>query len=112
VACTLDIVGDRWTLLVVRDLMLGRFRYKEFAAAPEGIPTNILAERLERLVRHGIARREPVAPGARQYGYQLTEKGKALLPLLRTMRDWGLRWEEGTRVALDPKPAPRPRSGL
>jgi DNA-binding HxlR family transcriptional regulator len=84
VACTLDILGDRWTLLVVRDLMLGRTRFKDFSASPEGIPTNILTDRLERLVRHGIAER----------------KGEALRPVLRAMKDWGLEWEEGTRAAL------------
>ena len=90
VACTLDILGDRWTLLVVRDLLLGRTRYKEFVSSPEGIPTNILSERLERLLAHGIAEQVPVSEGAKRFGYQLTDKGKALLPVLRSMRDWGL----------------------
>jgi len=48
VACSLDLIGDKWTLLVIRDLLFGRSRFKDFAASPEGIPTNILSERLGR----------------------------------------------------------------
>ena len=96
VACTLDLLGDRWTLLVVRDLWLGRSRFKDFAGSPERIPTNILSERLERLVKHGVAEKVPAADGTKRLGYQLTEKGKALGPILAAMRDWGLRWEPGT----------------
>lgn len=102
VACSLDIFGDRWTLLVVRDLILGRSRYKDFAASPERIPTNILADRLERLVNSGIVRKIPVSPMSKQLGYELTKKGEALQPLLRAMRDWGLKWEPGTQVAMTP----------
>lgn len=104
VACALDILGDRWTLLVLRDLFLGRTRFKEFTAAPEGIPTNILSERLERLTRHGILRQTPVAPGGKHQAYTLTEKGRALAPVLRSLRDWGLTWEEGTRALAGPNP--------
>ncbi len=59
IACTLDIIGDKWTLLVVRDLLLGRSHFKQFLASPEGIATNILANRLNRLVSHGIAEQFP-----------------------------------------------------
>ena len=100
VACSLDLFGDRWTLLVVRDLLLGRTRYKDFQESPEGIPTNILAERLERLVSGGMATRVPVGDGSKYLGYQLTKKGLALRPILKAMRDWGLTWEPGTRVGL------------
>lgn len=100
VACSLDVFGDRWTLLVVRDLLLGKSRYKDFRASPEGIPTNILADRLKTLVASGIARQIPDAAGSRHLTYELTDKGRALAPLLRRMRDWGLKWEEGTVAAL------------
>jgi len=103
VACSLDIFGDRWTLLVIRDLILGRSRYKDFAASPERIPTNILADRLERLVNSGITRKIPSSPGSKQLGYELTEKGHALKPLLRAIRDWGLKWEPGTQAAMTAK---------
>lgn len=98
VACSLDILGDRWTLLVVRDLFLGRERFRDFTASPEGVPTNILSERLERLQRHEIVEQIPAADGTKRSGYQLTKKGRALGPVLAAMRDWGLQWEKGTRV--------------
>ena len=97
VACLLDIAGDRWSLLVVRDLFLGRSRFKDFSASPEGIPTNILSERLERLLRHGVVEQIPVDDSAKRMAYRLTAKGKALAPVLEAMRDWGLAWEKGTR---------------
>lgn len=100
VACSLDFLGDRWTLLVVRDLMFGRSRFKDFSASPEGIPTNILSERLERLVRHKLAERIPAADGTKRLAYCLTEKGKALRPVLEAMRDWGLTWEPGTQALI------------
>jgi DNA-binding HxlR family transcriptional regulator len=98
VACSLDIFGDRWTLLIVRDLLLGRNRFRDFAASPERIPTNILSERLERLVRHDIIEQMPAADGTKRLAYRLTRKGRALVPLLRAMRDWALSWEKGTRA--------------
>jgi DNA-binding HxlR family transcriptional regulator len=96
VACSLDILGDRWTLLVIRDLYLGRSRFKDFMAAPEKIPTNILSDRLSRLMERAIIKQIPVEEGSRRFAYKLTEKGKALLPLLAALRDWGLKWEEQT----------------
>jgi DNA-binding HxlR family transcriptional regulator len=98
VACSLDLFGDRWTLLIIRDLFLGHSRFKDFSASPEGIPTNILTDRLERLLRAGIVEQVPAEDGSKRLGYQLTEKGKALGPLLKLMRDWGLKWEKGTEV--------------
>lgn len=98
VACMLDLVGDKWTMLVIRDLFLGRTRYKEFAGAPEGIPTNILAERLERLVDSGLVKQEPVTPGGKRMCYRLTPMGRSLRPVLEAMRDWGLGWVPDTKV--------------
>jgi len=99
VACALDLFGDRWTLLVIRDLFLGRTRFKDFTASPEGIPTNILSDRLERLSEGGLISRVPLE-GGKRFAYELTEKGKALKPVLLAMKEWGLRWEEGTRADL------------
>ncbi len=82
----------------MRDLVLGKSRFKDFSASPEGIPTNILAERLERLLRHGVVRRIPAAKDSRHFAYELTEKGQALKPLLGFIRDWGLCWEKGTKA--------------
>ena len=102
VACSLDIFGDRWTLLVVRDLFFGRARFKDFTASPEGIPTNILADRLERLLAHGIVEQIPAEDGTKRLAYRLTEKGKALGSVLKAMRAWGLAWEKSTRAMLEP----------
>jgi len=100
VACTLDLIGDRWTLLVVRDLMLGASRFKEFAASPEGIPTNILSARLERLLAEGIIEKMQAPDGTKHLAYRLTKKGKSLGPVLAAVRDWGLKWDKSTRALL------------
>lgn len=99
----LDLLGDRWTLLVVRDLFFGRSRFKDFTASPEGIPTNILSERLERLLKHGLAERIPAEDGSKRLAYRLTEKGRSLGPVLEAMRDWGLKWEPATVARIKPK---------
>lgn len=96
VAATLDILGDKWTLLVVRDLLLGKTTYKEFENSAEGVPTNILADRLKRLVVHGIVVKEKYQDRPVRYAYRLTDKGKALLPVLMSMVKWGSRYVEGT----------------
>ena len=98
VALSLDIFGDRWTMLVIRDLFFGRTRFKEFAASPEGIPTNILADRLERLLARRIIEQIPAEDGTKRLAYRLTRKGTALGPILKAMRDWGLTWDKSTRV--------------
>jgi DNA-binding HxlR family transcriptional regulator len=103
VACSLDIFGDRWTLLIVRDLFLGRTRFKDFAASPEGIPTNILTDRLERLVTHRIIEQIPADDGTKRLAYRLTKKGKSLGPILKAIRDWGLNWDKTTRAMLSAK---------
>lgn len=102
VACSLDVIGDRWTLLIIRDLLLGRTRFKDFSASPEGIPTNILAERLERLLAHRVVEQIPAEDGSKRLAYRLTEKGKALGSVLKALRDWGLAWDKSTRVLLEP----------
>jgi DNA-binding HxlR family transcriptional regulator len=98
VACALDLFGDRWTLLIVRDLAFGRRRFRDFVCSPEGIPTNILSERLSRLLRGGVVRQIPVVDGGKRMAYELTDKGKALRPILLSIREWGLEWESGTRA--------------
>src|ERR1700745_2982833 len=83
VAYSLDIFGDRWTLLVVRDLFSGRTRFKEFAASPEGIPTNILTDRLERLLAAGIIQQIPAEDGTKRMAFRLTKRRKALGPIMK-----------------------------
>lgn len=99
----MDIFGDRWTLLVIRDLNFGRNRFKDFVASPEGIPTNILSDRLERLQERGLIEQVPAKEGGKRMAYSLTEKGKSLMPILRAIRDWGLEWEPGTALSMSPK---------
>jgi len=91
VACALDLLGDRWTLLLVRDLFKGRTRYGEFAASPEGIPTNILAERLARLEAAGLITSAPYQQNPPRYGYTLTPKGTDLKPVLGALAMWSMR---------------------
>lgn len=100
VAFALDIFGDRWTLLVIRDLFSGRTRFKEFAASPEGIPTNILTDRLERLLARGIIQQMPAENGTKRMAYRLTKRGKTLGPILKAVRDWGLAADKSTRVQI------------
>jgi DNA-binding HxlR family transcriptional regulator len=95
VACTLDILGDRWSLLVVRDLMRGKRRFAEFVASPEGIPTNILTERLQRLIDAGVIRAERYSEHPPRLQYALTEKGEDLRPVMRAMVEWGVRHAGG-----------------
>ena len=95
ISISLEIFGDRWSLLVVRDLMFKGLRtFKEFAAAGEGIATNILTERLERLEAAGIIARDTDPEDARRVLYRLTEKGIALAPVLVEMVVWAARYED------------------
>jgi DNA-binding HxlR family transcriptional regulator len=95
ISISLDVFGDRWSLLVVRDLMFKGMRtFKEFAAAGEGVATNILSERLERLESAGIIGRASDPADARRVLYHLTEKGRGLAPVLVEMVIWAARYED------------------
>jgi DNA-binding HxlR family transcriptional regulator len=96
VACSLDLLGDKWSLLVVRDLLLGKTMYSEFQKSSEGIPTNILAERLKRLLAAGIIEKSRYQERPVRYAYQLTAKGRDLQPVLLAMIDWGNKHVPGT----------------
>ena len=90
VANALDVIGDRWTLLVIRDLMLmNKHEYHEFLSGPEGIATNILSDRLKRLVCTGLVDSLPHPSHKSKKLYYLTQKGKDLLPLMVEMILWG-----------------------
>ena len=102
VACTLDILGDKWTLLVVRDLFAGKKTYGEFQHSPEKIPTNILADRLKRLVVHEIVTKEPYQARPVRYQYVLTEKGRELGPVLKAMVQWGEKHVPGSKALMKP----------
>ncbi len=108
VASTLDIVGDRWTLLVIRDLARGKQRFVEFSASPERIPTNILSDRLKRLEQEGIVTSRLYSQHPPRSEYNLTPKGEDLAPVIRAIVDWGLKHIPGTHVLPLPERA-RPR---
>jgi len=97
-AGSLDLLGDRWTLLVVRDLFRGKQRFGEFQAAPERIPTNLLADRLVRLERAGVITRTLYRDNPPRHSYSLTVKGRRLGPILAALVDWGKRHIPGTRT--------------
>jgi len=103
IANTLDIFGDKWTLLVVRDLFAGKSTYGEIQSSPEGIPTNILADRLKRLAAHGIIKKSPYQQNPVRYAYQLTNTGRSLGPILEQIVKWGMKNIAGTeaRMMLD-----------
>ncbi|MEL7497736.1 MAG: helix-turn-helix domain-containing protein [Planctomycetota bacterium] len=102
IACTLDLLGDKWTLLVVRDMLLGRQTFKEFAAAPEKIATNILSDRLNRLVASGLAEKTPLPDQPNRDAYRLTDKGKSLRKLIKSVSDWGLKNLPETEIRMKP----------
>jgi DNA-binding HxlR family transcriptional regulator len=95
VSVSLDIFGDRWSLLIVRDMMVrGHRTFKEFQHSGEGIATNVLADRLRKLEATGIVTAEEEKKDGRRINYRLTEKGIDLAPVLLELLIWGARHEE------------------
>ncbi len=99
VTFALDQVGDKWSLIVVRDLMfLGKQTYGEFLESGEGIATNVLADRLKCLEAEGIVEKIRDPENKRRYLYSLTEKGFDLTPLLLEMMRWSARYDPDTGI--------------
>src|SRR5215469_12689113 len=89
-AKALDAVGDRWTLLIVRELLLrGACRYTDLQHGLPGVATNLLSERLKELEEHGIVRREAAPPPVATTLYELTDAGRELEPVLKALGRWG-----------------------
>ena len=116
IANSLDIVGDKWSLLVVRDLLHGKHTYGELANSLERIPTNILADRLRRLEAAGILLSTPYQQRPVRYHYTLTAKGRALGEVLLAFVRWGkqhipgtLALNQGAAHAEPAEPAPSTR---
>lgn len=107
VACTLDLIGDKWSLLVIRDLLLENRTYGELQNSPEGIPTNILADRLKRLEKAGLIAKSVYQEHPVRYAYELTEKGKSLHDVLMAFVKWGKKNIPGTRTMENPPPRSR-----
>jgi DNA-binding HxlR family transcriptional regulator len=97
-AIALDVVGERWTPLLIRELLLGPKRFTDLADGLPGIGTNILTNRLTSLVEHGVVEKRTLPRPTPVAVYELTEAGRALAPVLRELRTWGERYG----------PAPRP----
>jgi DNA-binding HxlR family transcriptional regulator len=95
VSMSLEILGDRWSLLIIRDLMVRSYHtFKEFQQAGEGIATNILTDRLRKLQKAGIVSTESDVTDRRKINYRLTEKGIDLAPVMLEMLIWGARHNE------------------
>jgi DNA-binding HxlR family transcriptional regulator len=94
VAQALEVVGEWWTLLILRDSFLGIRRFDDFVERL-GIARNVLANRLDRLVAAGVLDRRPYDEARGRYDYVLTEKGRALWPVLTALRQWGDEWVLG-----------------
>ena len=109
VSSALDVLGDRWSLLIVRDLFIhGTRTYSEFLAADEGISTNILAARLRLLTGLGLIERADPQASARGNAYVLAEAGRALEPVLWAVTEWGqthLAAFNETLIPVDPGPS-------
>ena len=98
IANLLELVGDKWTLLVIRDMLRGRKTYGELLDSPERIPTNILADRLKRLMDAGLISRSAYQERPTRYAYALTEKGASLGEVLIALARWGNAHIPGTQT--------------
>jgi DNA-binding HxlR family transcriptional regulator len=97
IAGALDVMGDAWSLLVIRDMLFyDKHRFSDFLVSPERISTNILAERLRRLERCGLVERHPYGERSRRDAYYLTERGRDLQPVLQALIKWGQAHVPGT----------------
>lgn len=102
ISFALEIFGDRWTLLVLRDLLLrSRNRYRELLSCEEGIATNVLADRLKRLERRGLIHKLRDPEDARQYVYKPTLLAVHLVPMLLEMAVWGARTSKHASAGTD-----------
>jgi DNA-binding HxlR family transcriptional regulator len=94
----LNVFGDKWTLLIIRDLTLGKSRYRELMSSPENIASNILSDRLKRLEAAGLVSRRAYQQKPVRYEYFLTEKGNDLKPILEAISRWVKKHYPGTAV--------------
>ncbi|UYV36130.1 helix-turn-helix transcriptional regulator [Rhodobacteraceae bacterium D3-12] len=88
IAATVNVIGDHWSMLILREAFLGRTRFGEFERHT-GIAKNLLSQRLGALVEHGVLQRQDVGHAGKRFAYVLSEKGEALLPVMMAMADWG-----------------------
>ncbi|OUS34938.1 transcriptional regulator [Rhodobacterales bacterium 56_14_T64] len=96
IATTLDIVGDRWTLVILRDMLCGKSRFSDFMTSPEQITASVLTDRLARMEREGLVVKKTYQLRPKRYEYRLTDKGEALLPVTQAMSIWANRFMPDT----------------
>ncbi|MFI0445864.1 winged helix-turn-helix transcriptional regulator [Actinomadura sp. 6N118] len=96
-ARTLDLVGERWTLLLIRELLTGPRRFGDLQSSLRGLGTGLLSARLKHLEREGLARKITLPPPARTPAYALTEAGEELAPAVLALATWGMKWAMGER---------------
>jgi DNA-binding HxlR family transcriptional regulator len=94
----LDLFGDKWSFLIVRDLFLGKSRFLDFIQSKENIPSNILAHRLKQLETAGIIEKSAYCLKPLRHQYRLTPKGRDLLPVLDAMSEWAGAYIPGVKV--------------
>ena len=98
ISAALDVVGDRWTLLILRDLLLGKTKYNEFLGADEGIPTNILADRLLRMQTLGLIEKTAYQDNPPRYAYAPTKKGRDLKFVVGALAMWSKEHVPGVKI--------------
>lgn len=99
IACALDLIGDRWTLLIIRDMLFfNKQRFEEFLESPEGISTNILTNRLKMLEEFGLVEKHRYSSHSRRMNYSLTDYGRSLRPVLKAMLAWGTKYIPETQT--------------
>ena len=98
IASSLDLLGDKWTLVLVRDLVTGKRRYGEFLDSPEGIATNIISSRLKRMEDAGLIAKRPYQRNPLRHEYTLTPRGDDLLEVLQSICRWGNRHFPGSWI--------------
>ena len=101
IASTLDIIGDRWTLVLIRDLLTGKSRFSEFLSSPERITASVLTARLKALEASKLVEKKAYQQRPKRYEYSLTESGRHLAPVLQAMCLWGNAFIKDTWVAPD-----------
>jgi DNA-binding HxlR family transcriptional regulator len=98
IASSLDLVGDKWTLVILRDMINGKKRFAEFLASPERITTNVLTDRLNSMEAAGLIAKQPYQHRPLRNEYTLTEKGRSMHPVLRELCRWANAHLPGTWI--------------
>jgi DNA-binding HxlR family transcriptional regulator len=90
IARTLDLIGDRWTLLIVRDMFMEQSRFNQFLQQSPGLPPKILSDRLKKLEAHGLIQRRLYSQHPLRAEYHLTDRGRTLAPIIEALLAWGI----------------------